>query len=497
MDTTTRPTIAPKLMETAIWGGKMYVNGWRVSQNGTADVTDKATGEVLATIANAGPADVREACRLAVKEGRSWAAVPADERAAILRRAGEILDQYKDEAIYWTVRESGSTKFKAHFEVAATKAMFDQSADDATQPSRKVLKDDADMLSYIERVPLGVVGVIGPFNFPLSLALRSVAAALAMGNAVVLKPSLYTAVSGAVIIARVLEEAGLPEGVLQVLPGGDEAGAAIVDDPNISMIAFTGSTSVGRQIASNAGRTLKRVALELGGKNPLLVLSDADLEAAARAGAFGTFLHQGQVCLAVGIHLVHKALIDRYAARVAELAKAIKVGDPYLEQVGLGPIINEKQRNHIYSIVEEAIQAGAELVEGGTFEGLFYRPTVLKNVPQNTRAFKEELFGPVAVIVPFEDESEAIRLANGTGYGLSAAVFGELEHAKQVGGQIESGMVHLNDMTIMGDPMVPFGGTKASGNASRIGGDASIEEYSTWRWDTETRQPKPYEIPSM
>jgi benzaldehyde dehydrogenase (NAD) len=385
----------------------------------------------------------------------------------------------------------------AHFEVAGTKAMFDQSADDATQPSRKVLKDDADILSYIERVPLGVVGVIGPFNFPLSLALRSVAAALAMGNAVVLKPSLNTAVSGAVIIARVLEEAGLPEGVLQVLPAGDEAGAAIVDDPNISMIAFTGSTSVGRQIASNAGRTLKRVALELGGKNPLLVLSDADLEAAARAGAFGTFLHQGQVCLAVGIHLVHKALIDRYAARVAELAKAIKVGDPYLEQVGLGPVINEKQRNHIYSIVEEAIQAGAELVEGGTFEGLFYRPTVLKNVPQNTRAFKEELFGPVAVIVPFEVESEAIRLANGTGYGLSAAVFGELEHARQVGAQIESGMVHLNDMTIMGDPMVPFGGTKASGNASRIGGDASIEECSTWRWDTETRQPKPYEIPSM
>jgi benzaldehyde dehydrogenase (NAD) len=318
-----------------------------------------------------------------------------------------------------------------------------------------------------------------------------------MGNAVVLKPSQNTAVSGAVIIARVLEEAGLPEGVLQVLPGGDEAGAALVDDPNVSMIAFTGSTSVGRQIASNAGRTLKRVALELGSKNPLLVLSDADLESAARAGAFATFLHQGQVCLAVGIHLVHKALIDRYAARVAELAKAIEVGDPYLEHVGLGPIINEKQRNHIHSIVEEAIQSGAELLEGGTFEGLFYRPTVLKNVPQNTRAFKEELFGPVAVIVPFEDESEAIRLANGTGYGLSAAVFGELEHAKRVGGQIESGMVHLNDMTIMADPKVPFGGTKGSGNASRIGGDASIEEYSTWRWDTETRQPKPYEIPSM
>jgi benzaldehyde dehydrogenase (NAD) len=179
---------------------------------------------------------------------------------------------------------------------------------------------------------------------------------------------------------------------------------------------------------------------------------------------------------------------------VAELAKAIIVGDPYLEEVGLGPIISKKHRDHIHLIVEEAIQSGAELLEGGTFDGLFYRPTVLKNVPHHTRAFLEEIFGPVAVIVPFEDESEAIRLANGTGYGLSAAVFGKLERAREIGEQIESGMVHLNDMTIVGDPKAPFGGVGESGNASRIGGDASIEEYSTWRWDTETRQPRAYEI---
>jgi benzaldehyde dehydrogenase (NAD) len=287
-------TIAHKLLDSAIWNEKMYVEGWKNSLNGTNDVIDKSTGEVLATVANVSFTDVREACLLAVKAGKGWAVVSAEERATILRRAGDILEQYKDEVSYWTVRESGSTTFKAQLEVKASKGMFDQAADDATRPSRRVLKDDADMLSYIERVPLGVVGVIAPFNFPLSLALRSVVAALAMGNAVVLKPSVNTAVSGGVVIARVLEEAGLPEGVLQVLPGGDEAGIALVDDPNVSMIAFTGSTSVGRQIASNAGRTLKRVSLELGGKNPLIVLSDADLEAAARAGTFGTFLHQGQ-----------------------------------------------------------------------------------------------------------------------------------------------------------------------------------------------------------
>jgi benzaldehyde dehydrogenase (NAD) len=318
-----------------------------------------------------------------------------------------------------------------------------------------------------------------------------------MGNAVVLKPDLNTAVSGGVIIARVFEEACLPEGALQVLPGGSDAGAALAEDPNVSMIAFTGSTKIGRKIGAMAGASLKRVSLKRGGKNPFLVLSDADPELAARAGAFSTFLHQGQVCMAVGIHLVHESLVDQYSARMAELGKAIKVGDPYLEQVGLGPIINEKRRDHIHSIVQEAVQSGAELLEGGSFQGLFYRPTVLKNVPQNTRAFKEEIFGPVAVIVPFRNESEAIRLANGTGYGLTATVFGELQHAREFAEQIETGMIHVNDTTVMGNAETPFGGTKASGNLSRIGGTSDIEEYTTWRWSTETRQPIPYEIPSM
>ena len=408
-------------------------------------------------------------------------------RAAILRRAGEILDQYSEEVVYWLIRESGSPRLKAIREVRAAKEYLYHAADLAVHPTMKVLKNDDDMLSSIERVPLGVVGVIAPFNFPLALALRSIAAALAMGNSVVLKPSLNTAVSGGVVIARVLEEACLPEGVLQVLPGGDEAGAALTDDPHVSMITFTGSTAVGRKIGMTAGSTLKRISLELGGKNPFV---------GARAGAFSTFFHQGQLCIAVGIHLVHETLIDRYAARVAELGKVIKVGNPYLDQVGLGPIISENQRDHVHSVVEEAIELGAELLEGGSFQGLFYRPTVLKNVPQNARAFKEEIFGPVAVIVSFKDESEAIRLANGTGYGLTASVFGELQRARKVGEQIETGMLHINDTTLIGDAKAPFGGVKGSGNFARIGGRASIEDYTTWRWTTETRQLTSYEIPA-
>ncbi len=260
------------------------------------------------------------------------------------------------------------------------------------------------------------------------------------------------------------------------------------------MIAFTGSTSVGRKIGAAAGAGLKRMALELGGKNPFVVLPNADLELAARAGAFSTFFHQGQVCMAPGMHIVPESILDSYATRVAELAKAIKVGDPYREQVGLGPIISEKQRDRVHAIVEEAMASGAELIEGGSFQGLFYRPTVLKNVPKHTRAFKEEIFGPVAVIVPFTSDLEALRLANGTEYGLAASVFGELEYAKLFGEQIETGMLHINDRSTIANAKAPVGGVKASGNVSRIGNEANVEEFTTWRWVTQTRRPISYEI---
>jgi benzaldehyde dehydrogenase (NAD) len=495
----TLDTAAPAarhLMDSSIWSGKLFVNGWNTSENGVSDVTDKATGEVLAKIARAGSDDIDRASQSALIATKLRAQSAPKQRAAILRRAGELLLQHQEEVVYWIVRESGSTKPKAAGEVHTSKEYLDHAAELAELPCTKLLKDDSEMLSAIERIPLGVVGVIAPFNFPLALAMRVVAPAIASGNAVILKPSLNTAVSGGIVIARVLEEAGLPAGVLHVLPGDVEAGEALVENPNVSMIAFTGSTAAGRQIASVAGRSLKRVQLELGGKNPFLVLSDADLEQAAIAGAFSSFFHQGQLCITAGVHLVHETLMERYAARVAELGKAIKVGNPYLEQVGLGPMISDKQLHHVHSIVEEAVQSGAVLVEGGTFENRYYRPTVLKSVPQSTRAFREEIFGPVAVIVGFKEDREAIQLANNTGYGLVAAVFGELQHATEVGKQIETGMLHINGSTLMSDVHVPFGGIKASGNFSRIGGNASVEEFTTWRWTTETRKPTAIEISS-
>lgn len=485
------------LMEPSLWDGKVYLNTWSKGQAGTATVTDKATGHEIGVVGVASVQDIDAACKAAEAAAPAWAAVAPERRAEIIRRAGGLLEQYKDEALYWLVRESGSTRFKANIDLQLAIGHFYNSADVALKPTRTVVIDSSEMLSYYDRVPLGVVGIIGPFNFPLVLDARSLTAALAMGNTVVLKPSLNTAVSGGLIIARIFEEAGLPQGVLHVLPGEGETGAALVQHPSVAMIAFTGSTEVGKRIGAAAGASLKRVSLELGGKNPFIVLEGADVELAARAGAFGTFLHQGQICMTTGLHLVHESIADAYADRVASLARELKVGDPWTEAVALGPIINEKQRDNVMRIIRETLDCGAKLVEGGTNEGLFVRPTVLKNVPRESPAFREEIFGPVAVIVAYRSEEEALELANGTGFGLTAAVYGPEETARGIAARIVSGMVHINDQTVMEDARVPFGGTHQSGNSSRIGGPSDLEEYSTFRWTTETRKPHPYALPNL
>lgn len=484
------------LMQPEIWAGKMYLGSWSDGEGGALDVTDKATGETIASVANANPADIERACLVAQNASAQWAATTPSERARIVRRAGDLLMQNKEDAIYWLVRESGSTRFKAEFEVTKTIEHFYHAADAVTVPWRTVVADTQEMLSYYERTPLGVVAVIGPFNFPLILALRAVAPAIACGNSVVLKPSSNTTVSGGILLARLFEEAGLPAGVLSVIPGNGGAGNALVNDPNVAMIAFTGSTPVGREIGASAGRALKRVALELGGKNPFIVLQDADIELAARAAAFGTFLHQGQICIAIGLHIVHESLVEAYGSRLAELAREMQVGDPWQSHVALGPLISERQRDLVHSLVEDAVRQGATLREGGTYEGQFYRPTVLTNISDSARLFREEAFGPVAAIVSFRDEDEAIRIANGSGYGLSAGIFGEIAHARAVGARLESGMVHVNNQPVLEDARAPFGGVKASGNMTRIGGSHDLDDYTTFRWVTETKEPTLYSLPN-
>jgi len=340
-------------------------------------------------------------------------------------------------------------------------------------------------LSIAKRVPHGVVGVISPFNFPLILSIRAVAPALAIGNAVVLKPDPQTPMSGGLMIARAFEMAGLPAGVLHVLPGGADAGQALCEHKQIAMIAFTGSTAAGRRVGEICGRNLKKCSLELGGKNALIVLGDADVARAASNVAFGAYFHQGQICMASGRILVERSIAPALVAALVEKATHLPVGDPASGQVALGPLINERQRDKVHAIVTDSIAAGAKLSAGGTYDGLFYKPTVLENVSPGMRCFDEEIFGPVANIITFETDEEAIQLANSTEYGLSAGIISaSVGRAMAIGQKLKTGLVHINDQTVGDEVANPFGGRGASGNGGSIGGPANWDEFSTWQWMT-------------
>ncbi|MFI7504823.1 benzaldehyde dehydrogenase [Streptomyces sp. NPDC049687] len=459
--------------------------GWSSVDGPAAEVVEPATGQVLARVAPAGAQDVRRAAARAGQAQPAWEATGHRERIAVLRRAAALLLEHREEFTRWLVRESGSVRPKAEHEIESVYDELLAAAALPGQPPGLLMPPVPGRTSAAHRVPVGVVGVISPWNVPLVLSLRAVAPALALGNAVVLKPDVRTAVCGGVLVARLFEEAGLPQGVLQVLPGGPDAGEALVDAPEVAMVAFTGSTAVGRVIGERAGRALKRTSLELGGKNPLIVLEDADLDAAARIGAFSSFFHQGQVCMSAGRHVVVESVADAYAERLCAAAKELTVGDPWTEDVHLGPLIDTGQADRVDRIVAESVTAGARLLAGGRDRGPFYLPTVLDEVPRDSRAYREEIFGPVAAVVRVRDETEAVEVANDTEYGLSAAVLSaDPRRGADVAGRVRAGMVHVNEPTVEDDAYVPFGGLGASGNGSRHGAPTHWEEFTEWRWVT-------------
>lgn len=473
--------------------GRIFDGTWRTASGGTLDVTEKATGAVLTTTGLADASDVRAATAAARAAQLAWAALASAERAAVLRRAAAVLESARAEVVTWIVREGGATRQKADFEIAAVLDELWTAADIATRPWGTLLPAEPGHESIGRRVPLGVVGVISPWNMPLLLGMRALAPALALGNAVVLKPDARTAVAGGAVIARLFEEAGLPPGVLHVLPGPAEPGAALVSAPETALICFTGSTEVGREIGAAAGRSLKRASLELGGNNPLIVLEDADLEAAASAAAFGSFFHQGQMCMSTGRHLVHAAVADDYAALLEKRAAALRAGDPWTGDVDLGPMISTAQRDRVQRLVTDSVAAGARLHTGGTFDGPYYRPTVLSGVTEEMPICTEETFGPVAAVLTFQDEDEAVEIANRTAYGLSAAVqTGDTRRGVRLAKRLEAGLVHVNDQTIHDEAPIPFGGMKASGNGARFGAEQNWDGFTTWQWLTVREDPARY-----
>jgi benzaldehyde dehydrogenase (NAD) len=485
-------TQGEQLLDRRIWDGKIQLDGW-TSAAATYDVTDKASGDKLGTIGVAAPADVARAAALARSAQQGWFAQPLEVRAAVFRKAVLLLERHAEELAEWIMRETGAVRGKANVELRRASDILNESASMITEPCGLVLPSDPGRMSLCRRLPHGVVGVIAPFNFPLILAIRAVSPALAAGNAVVLKPDPQTAVSGGVLIQRLFEEAGLPAGLLNLLPGGAEVGEAVCTDPNIAMIAFTGSTAAGRRVGELAGRHLKKVSLELGGKNSLIVLEDADLDLAASAAAFGAWNHQGQVCMTTGRVLVHERIAPQLAERLVEKAKALRVGDPMSGQVALGPVINQTQLQRIDAIVRDSVAAGAQLLAGGSYEKLFYQPAVLAAVQPGMRAFDEEIFGPVAAITPFSSDEEAVELAGRTEYGLTAGIISrDVSRALALGSRLNVGVLHINDQTVVQGSQTPFGGRGASGNGGSIGGPANWEEFTQWQWVTIKSEPPRY-----
>ncbi|WP_434657731.1 benzaldehyde dehydrogenase [Pseudomonas sp. R3-56] len=463
----------------------VFNGNWVPASGPLLTIIEPATGEALMRSASADAADIAKASRDAALAQPAWAALGPRERAAIFRKAADVAERSFAELALYVARETGAALFKGQHEVREAIVLLHQAAGMLSQAHGVVLPSEAGRLSYARRLPHGVIGVISPFNFPLVLSMRSVAPALAAGNAVVLKPDPQTPVSGGFLIARLFEAAGLPKGLLQVLPGAADAGEALCRDPNVKMIAFTGSTGAGRKVAEVAGRNLKKVALELGGKNPLIVLEDADLDLAARNAAWGAWLHQGQICMATGLILAHESIAQALTQKLVDKAQALTVGNAAREEAALGPLINQRQLQRVHDIVNDSVRAGARLETGGNYDRLFYQPTVLSGVKPGMRAFEDEVFGPVASVVSFASDEEAIELANRSEYGLSAAVISpSVGRAMAIGERLMCGMLHINDQTVADECINPFGGRGASGNGGSVGGPADWDEYTQWQWVT-------------
>lgn len=488
---------APETMAAPGWL-EPFLASWHPGTGSPYEVREPATGRSLVTVPQATPADIARAAATASRAQPAWAETSYQERARILRRAAEIYETHRPEFGTWTQRETGAHRNKMHHEQNFAVQEIHAAATMPSQPYGQLVPSaQPERLSMVRRIPVGVVGAITPWNSPSVLGMRVVAPALALGNAVILKPDPQTPVCGGAMFEAVFREAGLPDGLLTVVIGGAEVGEAIVTDPNVNVVSFTGSTAAGRRVGELAGRLLKKVSLELGGNNAFVVLDDADIEAAASAGAYSSFQFQGQVCFAAGRHIVHRSVVGDYVDALVEKARRIKLGDPFRDEtVDLGPIVNEKQLARVDGIVQRSVDGGARLVVGGTHEGLFYRPTVLADVTQRLPAWTDEIFGPVAPVVTFDTDEEALVLANDSEYGLTGGVYSRsISRGLALAQRIRAGMVHVNDQTINDEAVIPFGGMGASGNGSRFGGAANWDEFTQWQWVTVRDQPRSFPYP--
>src|ERR687897_1483953 len=454
----------------------LHIGGeWSEASGGeTFDDNDPFTGDVVASVPAGTREDARRAIEAAAAAFPAWSKAPPGERQRIFLKAADILESRTEEIASWLTRETGSTFGFAMFQLQFVPGLFRQAAALGYQPMGEIIPSDTGAFAMGIRRPVGVVGAIAPWNAALILSARSFASPIAVGNTVVLKPSELSPYVGGLLWGDIFGEAGLPDGVLNIVthapgeagPIGDE----FAENPQVRVINFTGSTETGGRLAEAAGRNLKRLVLELGGYNPLIVLADADLEYAVNASAFGAFLHQGQICMSARRLIVDRRIADAYTERLAAKTAGLKVGDPSEAGTIIGPLINERAVDTVAGRVAEAVAGGARVLAGGERVGRAFQATLLADVPADSELARLETFGPVATVEVVDGAEAAVARANDTAYGLAAGILtGDPDRGLALADQLQAGIVHVNDQPVHDEPQMPFGGVKDSG-WGRFGG---------------------------
>lgn len=477
---------------------RLFIGGRWVSGRSqhTVKPIDPYHRAVIMEIPAANQQDIDDAFQAAKKAQVEWANTLPSDRSKVMRRAADIMDARREEMIAWSIREAGSPRKKATLEWQIARNLMDQAISAPYAAQGHILPSDIPgKESRVYRQPVGVVSVVSPWDFALNLANRSISPALAVGNAVVVKPPSATPVTGGLIFAKIFEEAGLPPGVLNVVVGSArEIGDSFVSHPIPRVVTFTGSTKAGRHIGELAMSSpiMKRVSLELGGNSPFVVLDDADLDLAVKAAVFGKFLNSGQICMSINRLIIQEPVYDEFVDRFVDRVRRLKLGDPNNPDTDIGPVINEAQLQSHLKHIESARQEGARQLLGGDLEGLMLPPHVFGDVNNQMTIAREELFGPIAPILKARNEAEALEIANDTEYGLSSAVFTQDEgRGTRFALQMQAGMTHVNDQTVNDLPNAPFGGEKNSG-IGRFGGNWIIEEFTTDHWITIQHSPRTY-----